>query len=63
MVGHASAGRGTCCRGGVDVDDALDYSAALYNADVFLLLTQERGCTPEQVERWWIETLAQLLLQ
>lgn len=50
-------------RGGVDVDDALDYSAALYNADVFLLLTQERGWTPEQVERWWIETLAQLLLE
>lgn len=49
-------------REGIDVDAALDRSAALYNADVFLVLTRERGWTPEQVERWWAQTLAQLLL-
>jgi hypothetical protein len=38
-------------REGVGVDDALDCSAAMYNADVFLLLTQERGWTPDRVER------------
>jgi AcrR family transcriptional regulator len=50
-------------RDGVGVDDALDYSAALYNADSFLLLTQERGWSPERVERWWHDTLVQLLLR
>lgn len=49
-------------REGVDVDSALDYSAALFNADVFLLLTQERGWTPERAERWWTDTLTGLLL-
>jgi AcrR family transcriptional regulator len=50
-------------REGVGVDDALDCSAAMYNADVYLLLIQERGWTPDRVERWWIETLSQLLLR
>jgi hypothetical protein len=35
----------------------------MYNADVFLLLTQERGWAPARVERWWIETLDELLLR
>jgi AcrR family transcriptional regulator len=50
-------------RDGVGVDDALDYSAALYNADLFLLLTRERGWSAERVERWWLDTLGQLLLR
>ena len=47
----------------VGVDDALDYSAALYTADVFLLLTRERGWSPQRVEQWWTTTLVQLLLR
>jgi hypothetical protein len=47
-------------RQGVDVDDVLLCSAALYNADV---LTNERGWSPERVERWWLETLTHLLLR
>jgi TetR/AcrR family transcriptional regulator, regulator of cefoperazone and chloramphenicol sensitivity len=36
--------------------------AAVSNVGVYLVLTRERGWTPEQVEEWWIETLNQLLL-
>ncbi len=31
--------------------------------DVYRVLTEERGWTPEQVERWWDESLARLLLR
>ena len=49
-------------REGLDVDRARDIYAALSNVDVYLVLTRERGWTPEQVEQWWIETVTQLLL-
>jgi AcrR family transcriptional regulator len=49
-------------REGVDVDRARDVYAALSNVDVFLVLTRERGWAPEQVEEWWVETAAGLLL-
>ena len=49
-------------RDGVDVDRARDLYAALSNVDVYLVLTHERGWTPEQVEEWWVETLTGLLL-
>lgn len=49
-------------RDGVDVDRARDIYAALSNVDVYLVLTRERGWTPEQVEEWWIDTLEELLL-
>jgi len=29
----------------------------------YRVLTEERGWTPEQVERWWDESLARLLLR
>lgn len=46
----------------LDVDSARDVYAALSNVDVYLVLTQERGWPPEQVERWWIDAVAQLIL-
>jgi TetR/AcrR family transcriptional regulator, regulator of cefoperazone and chloramphenicol sensitivity len=49
-------------RDGVDVDRARDLYAALSNVDVYLVLTHERGWTPDQVEEWWIETISGLLL-
>jgi len=42
---------------------AADAFAALRNIDVYRVLTEERGWTPEQVERWWDESLARLLLR
>jgi AcrR family transcriptional regulator len=50
-------------RPGVGVDDALDYAAALYQADGYLILTRERGWSSERVERWWFDTMVQLLLR
>ena len=50
-------------REGVDVDRARDVYAAVSNVDVYLVLTRERGWTPDQVEQWWVETLALLLLR
>ena len=50
-------------RPGVGVDDALDHAAVLYQADGYLILTRERGWSPEKVERWWFDTLVQLLLR
>lgn len=50
-------------REGLDVDGARDICAALSNVDVYQVLTQERGWSPEQVEEWWAETTATLLLR
>ncbi len=50
-------------REGLDVDRARDVYAAMSNVDVYLVLTRERGWTPDQVEQWWVETLALLLLR
>lgn len=50
-------------RDGVTVDDALDCTAVAFNADAYLVLARERGWPPERVERWWVESLALLLLR
>ncbi len=49
-------------RDGVDVERARDIYAALSHVDAYLVLTHERGWTPEQVESFWIESLSELLL-
>lgn len=49
-------------RPGVDLDQAADTFAALCNIDVYRVLTEERGWTPERVETWWRESLQRLLL-
>ncbi len=46
---------------GTDVDAAVDQSLALCNVDAYLVLTRERGWTPDQVEEWWGSALARLL--
>ena len=50
-------------REGMDEARARDTYAAVSNVDVYQVLTNERGWTPEQVEQWWAETLALLLLR
>src|SRR5918992_5202501 len=47
----------------LDLDGARDIYAALSNVDVYLVLTRERGWSPERVEEWWAETMARLLLR
>ncbi|WP_189247957.1 TetR/AcrR family transcriptional regulator [Streptosporangium pseudovulgare] len=48
-------------REGVDVPTAVDIYAALCSVDVYRTLTDERGWSPDRVERWWVETLAREL--
>ncbi len=45
------------------MDGARDVYAALSNVDVYLVLTRERGWSPERVEKWWAETMARLILR
>lgn len=49
-------------RAGVDVARACDVYAAISHVDTYLVLTGERGWRPEQVEEFWVATLAELLL-
>ena len=49
-------------RAGLDQDQAADVYAALCNIDVYRVLTEERGWSPDRVERWLYQTLCQLLL-
>ncbi|MGH3097462.1 MAG: TetR/AcrR family transcriptional regulator [Streptosporangiales bacterium] len=49
-------------REGVDAAYAADTYAALCNIDVYRVLTEERGWSPDDVERWWARSLARLLL-
>lgn len=42
---------------------AADTFAALSNIDVYRVLTEERGWTPDQVEQWWQESLSLLILR
>jgi AcrR family transcriptional regulator len=49
-------------RPGVDEQHARDTFAALCNLDVYLVLTRERGWSPDRVQRWWTDSLATLLL-
>lgn len=50
-------------RDGVDVDRARDIYAATSHVDTYLVLTRERGWTPQQVEDFWIASLSDLLLR
>ncbi len=49
-------------RQGTTPESAADAFAALCNIDVYRVLTEERGWTPDQVERWWTDSLTRLLL-
>lgn len=49
-------------REGTDSRSAADTFAALCSIDVYRVLTEERGWSPDQVERWWYESLVRLLL-
>lgn len=44
------------------LDQAVDIYAALCNIDVYRVLTEERGWSPDRVERWLHQTWCQLLL-
>jgi hypothetical protein len=50
-------------REGVSPERASDIFAGLCNVDVYRVLTEERGWTPDQVEEWWREALTALLLR
>ena len=49
-------------RAGVDLDDAADTVWATNSPELYLLLTDERGWTPERFERWLVDTWTRLLL-
>jgi AcrR family transcriptional regulator len=49
-------------RPGMTVDDAADVLWVTNSADVYVLLTVERGWSPERYERWLAETWRRLLL-
>ena len=49
-------------RKGVTAESARDTYAALCNADVYRVLTEERGWDADRVEQWWHESLVRLLL-
>lgn len=49
-------------RKGLTVDRALDIYAMVCSIQVFDVATQERGWSADDVERWWVETLTDLLL-
>ncbi|MEU5760029.1 helix-turn-helix domain-containing protein [Nocardia sp. NPDC047648] len=45
-----------------DLPAAVDIYAALCNIDVYTILATERAWQPNQIERWWTDTLARELL-
>ncbi|HET9051468.1 MAG TPA: helix-turn-helix domain-containing protein [Candidatus Dormibacteraeota bacterium] len=49
-------------RAGLDAGTAADILWTLNHPDVWLLLSGERGWTPERFERWFADTLVELLL-
>ncbi|MEV6305449.1 helix-turn-helix domain-containing protein [Actinoplanes sp. NPDC051861] len=49
-------------REGLDVATATDVYAAICGIDLYLVLTAERGWSPDRVEQWWAEALARELL-
>jgi hypothetical protein len=49
-------------RDGLSVDEAADVIWVTNSADVYVLLTAERGWSPERYERWLAETWRLLLL-
>ncbi|WP_225728731.1 MULTISPECIES: TetR/AcrR family transcriptional regulator [unclassified Nocardia] len=49
-------------RQGLDLDTALDIYAALCNIDIYRTFIDERGWTPQRVQRWWAAALPRELL-
>ncbi len=49
-------------RRGLSVDDAADTIWATNSAELYVMLTEERGWTPERFERWLADTWTRLLL-
>jgi hypothetical protein len=47
----------------VTVQSAADTAAALLNIDVYRVLRDERGWSPNQIEQWWHESLVLLLVR
>ena len=52
----------TVWRAGVDQQHALAVYALLVSLESFDIATVERGWTPDDVERWWHDTLVDLIL-
>jgi hypothetical protein len=50
-------------REGVTAQSAADAFAALCNVDVYRVLSEERGWSPDEIESWWHESLVRLLLR
>ena len=50
-------------REGTDAHVAADTFAALCNVDVFRLLSEERGWSPDRIQHWWHDSLVRLLLR
>jgi len=49
-------------REGVTLDRALDSYAIVCSIQTFDIATEERGWSADDVERWWVKTLTELLL-
>lgn len=49
-------------RAGMSIDDAADLIWVTNSAEVFVMLTAERGWSPERYENWLADTWARLLL-
>ena len=49
-------------RDGISVTDAVDLYGALCNIDVYTTLVEERGWSPDRVERWWSGAVPRELL-
>ena len=50
-------------RNGIDVESALDIYAMVASLESYDIAVHERGWTPAQVEAWWRQALAELLLR
>ena len=50
-------------REGINPRLAADTYAALCNIDVYRVLAEERGWSPERIERWWLDALIRLILR
>ena len=60
LVGELKAAGGL--RAGLPVDEAADIVWATNSAELYVLLTVERGWSPDHYERWLAETWGRLLL-
>jgi AcrR family transcriptional regulator len=55
-------GAGGCLRKGLSVEGAADTLFAIGSPETYRLLTVDRGWAPARFERWYAQTLSQLLL-